>query len=135
MRVRASRPHAAGMTLIEVVASLLLLVVGGLAVLGLILYGITLANQAQESATGMETARTVLADPEPIGLKDRTVSGNTISGYLNGYFVRRTEEPDPPVTATNNALQMFTVTAEVFRAGQGTKVAFLRERQVAACAP
>jgi hypothetical protein len=135
MRVRASRPHAAGMTLIEVVASLLLLVVGGLAVLGLILYGITLANQAQESATGMETARTVLADPEPIGLKDRTVSGNTISGYLNGYFVRRTEEPDPPVTATNNALQMVTVTAEVFRAGQGTKVAFLRERQVAACAP
>jgi hypothetical protein len=135
MSVRASRPHAVGMTLIEVVASLLLLVVGGLAVLGLILYGITLSNQAQESATGMETARTILADPEPIGLKDRTVSGNTISGYLNGYFVRRTEESDPPVTATNNALQMVTVTAEVFRAGQGTKVAFLRERQVAACAP
>lgn len=135
MRSRVPHQHAGGMTLIEVVASLLLLVVGGLAVLGLILYGITLANQAQESATGMETARTVLADRQPIGLKDRTVSGNTMSGYLNGYFIRRTEEPDPPLTIKNNALQTITVTAEVFRAGQGTRVATLRERQVVACAP
>lgn len=130
-----SRSRHAGMTLIEVLGSLLVLGLGALAVLGLVMYGMTLAARAQESATGVETARTMLADRDPIGFRDRSELGGVVSGFLNGYFVRRTEVAADPLAPSGNSLRVLTVTVEVFRAGTGTMVTSLRERQVAVAAP
>jgi hypothetical protein len=99
------------------------------------MYGISLAARAQESATGTETARTILADRDPIGFRDRSELGGVVSGFLNGYFVRRTEEVEDPLAATGNSLRILTVTVEVFRAGTGSMVTSLRERQVAMTPP
>lgn len=120
----------AGITLIETVACLLLLVIGCMAVLGLLLHGIGLAERAQQAATGIQTARTVLADPAPIGMLDRTVSGGTVTGYINGYFVRRTVESEPDLAPDGNVIDIATVTAEVFHARNGAPIATLHERQV-----
>ena len=120
-----------GMTLIEVLGSLLVLGLGALAVIGLVMYGMTLASRAQEAATGVETARTILADRDPIGFRDRSELGGVVSGFLNGYFVRRTEHAEDALAPSGNRLRVITVTAEVFHAGNGALVATLRERQLA----
>lgn len=128
--IRPPPTPSAGITLIETIACLLLLAIGCVAVLGLVLYGIALSERAQQAATGMQTARTILVDPAPIGLVGRSVSGDTISGYINGYFVRRTSAVEADLSATGNAIGIATITAEVFHARNGTLVATLKERQV-----
>jgi len=124
-----------GMTLIEVLGSLLVLGLGALAVIGLVMYGMVLAGRAQEAATGVETARTILTDKNPIGLRDRSELSGVVSGFLNGYFVRRSEEAAADLAPAGNRLRIITVTAEVFHAGNGALVASLRERQVAVAPP
>lgn len=124
-----------GMTLIEVLGSLLVLGLGALAVLGLVMYGMSLAARAQEAATGVETARTILADRDPIGFRDRSELGGVVSGFLNGYFVRRTEVAEATLAPSGNRMRIITITAEVFHAGTGTMVTNLRERQVAMAPP
>jgi prepilin-type N-terminal cleavage/methylation domain-containing protein len=60
-----------GFTLIEVVASMLLFAVGGMAVIGVVVYGLSSAMRAQADATALATALSVLKDPLPLGAEAR----------------------------------------------------------------
>lgn len=133
------RPWACrGMTLIEALACLLVLTMGILAILGLVMQGNALASRAQSATTGLATARTLLYDAAPLGFGDRAVSGNVVSGYLNGYFVRRTRLPAPNLGSqppVNNQMQASTVTVEVFQGTNGTPVITLQQRLLERCPP
>lgn len=125
-----SSRRAIGFTLIEVIACLLIFTVGALAIASLTFYGMSLAGRAQAAATGMETARSLIADAQPIGLRNCRVSGNVVSGNLNGYFVRRTIDLEPDlVLGSAPRLRTATITAEVFHSDSGTHVATLRQRR------
>lgn len=94
-------------TLLEVLATLFILALGMLATIGLIRFGIRLAERSQAQATGMATATTALYDRSPGGRAPGTggwvvtastgtpgpgaAYSETMQGRLNGYFVRRTE--------------------------------------------
>lgn len=119
-----------GMTLVEVVASLLLLSFGVVGVLGLVMYGNSLAEQAQSSATAMATATTILYDSNPPTMTDRSASGSTVIGYLNGYFVRRTEVPEALSAAVQLPIATVTVTVDLYLGAQGTHVLQYRQRLV-----
>jgi prepilin-type N-terminal cleavage/methylation domain-containing protein len=60
--------RAAGFTLIEILASLLLFSLGTLAVVGVIMHGMNNAVIAQADASAWMTAFTVLKDPKPLGV-------------------------------------------------------------------
>ena len=122
-----------GFTLIEVLACLLIFTFGALAVIGLMMYGISLAGRAHAASTGMETARTMVADDQPIGMRNRSVAGNVVSGILNGYFVIRTAVFDDDFDKTSVSkprVRVATITAEVFLGESGTNVAILRQRRL-----
>lgn len=102
----------AGFTLFEVIATILLVSAGFAAVIGMSRLGVRWSGEAIASATGLATARTVLADARPGG---RTADLNDVDGdgwglesgsltipaagaysfttfgFLNGYYVRRVE--------------------------------------------
>lgn len=129
--MRFAAPSRTGFTLIEIIACLLTFTIGALAVIGLTMYGISLAGRAQAGSTGMETARSLVADAQPLGLRNRTVNGNVVSGNLNGYFVRRTVDFASGVSAgASPRLRVATITGEVFLSDSGTHVATLRQRRL-----
>lgn len=117
MTPRAPRPLA-GFTFIEVLAILLVISFGLLGVVGLVLYGMNNAARSQGETTGMATAISVANDPAPL-LGPETSSdwrftpynmdGNgrlssTANGYINGYYVIRTEiSDDADVAARDGA--------------------------------
>jgi hypothetical protein len=91
-------------TLVEVLAMLLVLVFGLLAVTGLFLYGLRLSSKAQAASTAMATAISIAHDDAPAvdGVTstwkrassyslDAGTGSAEASGMINGYFVRRTE--------------------------------------------
>lgn len=119
-----------GMTLIEVVACLLLLSVGVISVFGLVMYGNALAQRAQSESTAMATATTILYDAHPPTMTDRVATGATVVGYLNGYFVRRTEASVEPLSASAAGIPVtaVTVTVELYLGMQGTHVLTYRQR-------
>jgi prepilin-type N-terminal cleavage/methylation domain-containing protein len=102
-----------GFTLLEVLATLLMLSVGIASVIGMVRYGIRLSGEAQEAHSAMPTALTVLCDPTPSGLTAdlndadgdgwKLEAGSTlaapatgdyaftVSGTINGYWVKRVE--------------------------------------------
>ncbi len=128
------------MTLVETLACVLVLTVGALGILALVLQGMALAARAQAGATGLATAQSILYDPAPLGFTpdSNTATGNTrvVTGYLNGYFVRRARvmvsdlSPLSPPTPSpaGSTWQVCTITAEVFHGADGTHVATLRQR-------
>lgn len=59
--------HRPAFTLVEVLAGLLLLSLGVMAVIGVVLHGLRSAAQAQADATAWGTALSVLKDPMPLG--------------------------------------------------------------------
>lgn len=129
-------PASCGMTLVEVMSCLLLLSFGILSVLGLVVYGNSLAEQAQSDATAMATATTVLYDGNPPTMTYRSelplgpADNKTVTGYLNGYFIRRTEAAPEPLSssATGLAMTSRTVTVELYLGVQGTPVMTYRQR-------
>jgi Tfp pilus assembly protein PilV len=115
-----------GLTFIEVVATLLLVTIGIIGVLGIVNYGTALSDRSQASSTAMETATTMIADDHPLGMSERQVSGGLVTGYLNGYFVRRTKVTD--AIHANSNLAPATITVEVALPSSGEIVATLRTR-------
>jgi len=119
-------------TLIEVLAIILIASVGILAATGVVVYAMYLAAQAQAQSTGMGTAMSIAADPQPLLRPDRAsdwdasqwtrgsydlTSGGAIScecrGYVNGYYVVRSESSaaaDVIATGVRSAL----VTVQVY---------------------
>jgi Tfp pilus assembly protein PilV len=123
-----TRPGRRGLTFIEVVACLLLVSIGVLGVIGILQYGTSLADRAQAASTAMATAEAVLADANPLGMADRTVTGTTVTGFLNGYFVRRAATSE--ALSGGSPLRPVTVTVEVALPSNGEVVATLRSRQL-----
>lgn len=88
-------------TLLEVVAILLVVTTGLLSAIGLFLYGTRTAGTAQAASTGMATAISVAYDETPwhdpafYQASDWTsvvtATGRTDRGFINGYWVERTE--------------------------------------------
>lgn len=115
-----------GITLVEVVACLLMVSLGVISVLGLVMYGNELSSRAQAASTAAATANTVLYDSACPGIADRSVSGGVVTGYLNGYFFRRTEAAD--ALAASSPLRANTVTVELFLGARGTRVFTYRQR-------
>lgn len=101
-----------GFTLLEVLATLLLLAVGVTSIIGMVRYGTRVSSEAQMRATALIVADTVTVDPTPgrltadsgdadddgwrlgSGSLAAPASGSyafTVQGYLNSFYVRRTE--------------------------------------------
>ena len=59
---------ASGFTLIEIIASVLLFVMGTMAIVGVIILGLGTAKRAQAEATAWATALSALRDPLPMGV-------------------------------------------------------------------
>ncbi len=62
-----TRALRSGFTLIEIIASVLLFSLGAMAVIGVVMYGLSSAMKAQAGATAWATALAVVKDPLPLG--------------------------------------------------------------------
>lgn len=120
-----------GFTLIEVMACILILVMGLTAACGLILYGIHLVRTAHGRTIGVATALSVLEDATPLPT-DLSQSPNaaTSSGYLNGLWVVRTESNPTPADGAAGKLVTITVNVDVFEAANGTCYASVSRRLI-----
>lgn len=122
---RTSGPNRCAFTLLEVMAMLLVITIGLLAVIGLFLHGTRTAALAQASSTAMSTAISVTYDETPWQdpafyqaadwTSTVTGSGRTDSGFLNGYWVERVETwtVDDVVAQNAGAPVMYTARVEV----------------------
>lgn len=136
-----------GFTLIEVLCLLLVLAIGMGGVVGLVIYGMQVSAQARGAAIGMATAVTVAKDPTP--LLDAEIAGDwtsatydlsaggtctsECSGYVNGFYVVRTETSVPEdivATGTNGVvyLRSARVDVDVFETFKGSRVASFTTR-------
>ena len=82
-----------GFTFVEVIACLLILAMGMMGAIALVISGLSRADEAQAQATALGTAMSVAVDPDPLlpAGGTWTSSKGAASGYINGYFVKRTE--------------------------------------------
>lgn len=116
-------------TLIEVLASVLVLNIALMAAAGMVLYGLAMARNALARSIGMATARTMLADPTPLPTDPAsTPGGPTASGYLNGLWVERRESAPTPLEGAAGRLVAVTVTVDVYEASGGRCVASATRR-------
>jgi Tfp pilus assembly protein PilV len=70
--------RAQAFTLVEILASVLLFVMGGMAIIGVIIYGMGSAAKAQADATAWSTALSVLKDPLPLGAVSERTTGRMV---------------------------------------------------------
>lgn len=139
-----------GFTLVEVIAILLVVVLGLFSVTGLFIYGLRLANRAQASSTAMATAMGIAVDDAPlldpaVSVWSRTAtygmddsSGSALaSGYVNGYYViRREEAPEAdiitgaPGTPAGVGARSVHVDVDVYEAQGGEHLASYTTRFV-----
>ena len=119
-----------GFTLIEIIATMLLMAFGLVSVIGLIQYAARLSAESQTRATAMVTAQTVLVDPQPAELiadiddangDDWYLEGSllsspfTVRGYINGYYADRLEEWAPSIDGQH---RWSWVTVRLFSGGE-----------------
>jgi len=121
-----------GFTLVEVLACVLILTLGLAAATSLMFYGLRLAAKAHAKSIGMATALSVLVDPAPLQPANPlwSVSGNTVTGYLNGLWVQRTAGPAIPLGDAGSGLQAVTVTVSVYDAQNGRETASVIRRLI-----
>lgn len=122
--------HARAFTLLEVLGSLLVLSLGFAAAIGMILYGFHLSKESMGRATAMATAMSVAVDPNPLqgASPSWTVAvPGTTKGYLNSYYVERTEA-SPTVIA--GGITAADVTVEVYETMRGKLLASYNQRLV-----
>jgi Tfp pilus assembly protein PilV len=131
--------HRNAFTFVETLACLMVVTFGVMAAIGVILSGINRTSEAQATATGLATAMSAAYDADQ-SLADAgvwTSSGSgTATGYINGYYVKRTE------TATSSALDIPTasttshlVEVEVYDQRNGRPVASFTTRILRSAAP
>ncbi len=144
------RRHA--FTMVEILASLLLIAVGVMSVVGLMQAAMRTSDESISAATGMATAMTLINDPAPGGLtadkddadKDGWGCDNdlvtnraydaagaedfVVSGYLNGFWAIRTETSDATADAVDARARYATVRVEVYRGQNGVLAAHLKRR-------
>jgi Tfp pilus assembly protein PilV len=115
--------------MIEILATLLVITIGMLAVIGMILYATVLASRAQAATTGMATALTVLDDPTPLTKLDWSPAsgGLPASGYINGYYVTRLETSSQAVA---DGLVSVEIKVEVYETIGGALVSSVAGRRM-----
>ena len=117
-----------GFTLLEALACVLVLGLGFAAAIGMIIYGIQLSKVSIGRATAMATAMSVAVDPAPLQgpapIWTMSVPGTT-KGYLNGYYVERTEGAP---TAVGGGVGAADVTVEVYETLRGRLLASYNQR-------
>ena len=137
-----------GFTLVEVCLLLLVVSLGLFGVIGLVGYGTIIAARAQGETTGLATAVTVANDPTPLLAAARAGdwrftpynmdgTGNltsTANGYINGFYVVRTERSgDADVVARDPLTNLVhvrsaVVEVEVYGSANGNPVASFTTR-------
>lgn len=122
---RNPRQTLRAFTLLEVVAMLLVITIGLMAVIGLFLHGARTAALAQAASTAMPTAIAIAYDEAPWQdpafyqatdwTSTLTGSGRTDSGFLNGYWIERVETwtADDIVAQNAGGPVMYTARVEV----------------------
>lgn len=117
-----------GFTLVEVMASLLVLTVGLTTAAGLMFYAMHLVRASHGQTIGMATAMTILADPSPLSTDPLlTPNGATTSGYLNGLWVERRESDEISLGRTDASV---LVNIDVYDANGGTCLVSVNRRMI-----
>ena len=138
--MRSFQHRSSGFTILEVLGALLIIVIGVTASVGLFQLGLKRNMATVSAALALRTAETALVDRQPYGLvadlsdangdgwTTEVTAGKTVdSGFLNGFWVRRTEDPG---TAIDASAQWAMVTVEVFQGSSGGLVAGLSRRML-----
>jgi len=124
-----------GFTLIEVLASVLILSIGLIGTCALIMYGLSLVRVAHGKSLGLATAMTVLVDPSPLRTDVASYpDGALTSGYLNGLWVVRSESNAVNLDATGR-LMAVTVAVDVFDSTNGRCLLSVNRRLIRDAAP
>jgi hypothetical protein len=117
-------------TLLDVLASLLVLSMALAGAIALIGYGLKLTSRLQSESLGWVTAHTIASDPDPPGTLDWTATPTLAKGYLNGFYCTR-ETISTDVVA--GKLKAQTVKVTVYETmGGGTVAAVLSRALVRA---
>lgn len=145
-----SGPGQSAFSLIEVVATLLIVTAGLIAVMGMAKLGIRWSGEAIAAATGMATAQAVMVDAQPGGRTADPADGDgdgwrltagslpipasgsyalTTEGVINGYYVRRVETSGA-ADVLNQRQRMVSVTVDVFWGQEGRYITGLKQRHV-----
>ncbi len=115
-------PSRCGFSFVEILACLIVLVLGITSAVSLVMYGVLLAARAQGKATGMATAMSIAADATPLLPENRTWNGTKgsgeASGYINNYFVVRHEVPSSDMNLPIGFVSS-VVTVDVYDTFQG----------------
>lgn len=135
-----------GFTFIETLCVLLVVTAGLLGVLGLVQWGLGTASRAQGRMTGFATAVSVANDPQPMRALEWSYTPyafddatsfevtSTARGFLNGYWVVRTEKSraSDVIASHNNKVYMRSalVTVEVSGSLNGAVLATYQTRIV-----
>jgi prepilin-type N-terminal cleavage/methylation domain-containing protein len=119
-------------TLIEVLASLLVLSLGMLSAIGLVVYGMQLAKLSVGKASGMATAMSVAIDHTPLlasgAFWTPSMGYAGISkGYINGFWVEREESS---ATAIAPGLVRSVVKVDVYETMRGNRICSYNEQLV-----
>lgn len=124
-----------GFTLIEVLASVMVLLIGFSAAVGMVQYGLQLAKVSMGRSTALATAMSVAVDAEPLQLDGPlwtvAVPGTT-KGYLNSYYIERTESVAAAVAPGITAAD---VTVDVYETSKGKLLASYNQRLVKGAPP
>jgi hypothetical protein len=139
-------------TMVEILASLLLIAVGVMSVVGLMQAAMRTSDESISAATGMATAMTLIHDPSPGGLTADKDDGDkdgwgcdsdlvtnrvydavgtedfVVSGYINGFWAVRTETSNATTDAVDARSRYATVRVEVYRGQNGVLAAHLKRR-------
>lgn len=133
-----------GLTLVEVLASLLVLSMGMLSAIAVARYGVSLTREAIASNLAGPTAASVMCNARQdelgsAGVLDWTRAGSTWTGYVNGLYVKRTisdpvDPTDPANPLKNLGMKFRTITVDVYWNAESGDFSRFRER-MAFCEP
>lgn len=133
-----------GLTLVEVLASLLVLSMGMLSAIAVARYGVSLTREAIASNLAGPTAASVMCNARQDelgspGVLDWTRAGSTWTGYVNGLYVKRTisdpvDPTDPANPLKNLGMKFRTITVDVYWNAESGDFSRFRER-MAFCEP
>lgn len=142
--------HRRAFTLLEVLATLLLLTLGVTAILAMMRYGTSVSIDAQVRTTALLVAETLTVDPTPgdltadLGDADgdgwMLASGTlaapaagsyefAVEGYLNGFYLRRVEASTPS-QIVDPTQRWATITVDVYAADDGAYVTTTKQRML-----
>lgn len=134
-------------TLLEILATLLLVVMGVSAVIGMMRYATRIGIAAQMRATALACAETVVEDPTPGGRTPDAGDADkdgwygpgslqappagdytfTVYGWFNGYYLLR-KESSVAADIIDDTVRWATVTVQIYAGQEGEHLTSIRRR-------